>query len=321
MLLAVEDLVTEFRTRSGTVHAVDGISFTLDQGDTLGIVGESGSGKSTIAQSIMRLVEPPGRIASGRIRLDGIDLLTEPEAAMRRVRGARIAMIFQDPASTLNPVLTVGEQIAELPRFHRGVGRRTARAEVIEMLERVGIPAAAARYDSFPHELSGGMQQRIVIACALILRPELIIADEPTTALDVTVQAQILDLLRRLQASERNTAIILITHNLGIVAELCARVAVVYAGRIVEIGPTRRILEAPRHPYTIGLIGSIPRLDRGSDELVPIAGSVADPARLPAGCRFHPRCPQAFERCRHEAPPPYPQPDGAVACHLFDPAR
>jgi oligopeptide/dipeptide ABC transporter ATP-binding protein len=321
MLLAVEDLVTEFRTRSGTTRAVDGVSFTLDQGDTLGLVGESGSGKSTIAQSIMRLIEPPGRIAGGRVLLDGTDLLAEPEQAMRRIRGGRIAMIFQDPASTLNPVLTVGEQIAELPRFHRGVGRSTARAQVIEMLERVGIPAAAARYDNFPHELSGGMQQRIVIACALILHPELVIADEPTTALDVTVQAQILELLRRLQASERNTAIILITHNLGIVAELCARVAVLYAGRIVEIGPTRRILEAPRHPYTIGLIASIPRLDRGAEELVPIPGAVADPARPPAGCRFHPRCPQAFERCRHEAPPAHRYPDGAVACHLFDPAR
>jgi peptide/nickel transport system ATP-binding protein/oligopeptide transport system ATP-binding protein len=322
MLLEVEELVTEFRTRGGALRAVDRVSFGLDRGETLGIVGESGSGKSAIAQSIMRLVQPPGRIAGGRIRLDGEDLLALPEAAMRRLRGARIAMVFQDPTSTLNPVLTVGEQIAELLRCHRGLGRRAARAQGITMLERVGIPAAATRYDSFPHELSGGMQQRVIIACALILHPELVIADEPTTALDVTVQAQILDLLRRLQDSERGTAIILITHNLGIVAELCERVAVVYAGRIVEIGPVRRILEAPRHPYTAGLIASIPRLDGGDGgELQPIPGTVADPLRPPPGCRFHPRCPRAFERCLSEAPPAHAQPDGAVACHLYDPAR
>ncbi|MFO1060364.1 MAG: ABC transporter ATP-binding protein [Dongiaceae bacterium] len=321
MLLEVEDLVTEFRTRAGALRAVDRVSFGLERGETLGIVGESGSGKSAIAQSIMRLVQPPGRVAGGRIRLDGEDLLALPEAAMRRLRGARIAMIFQDPTSTLNPVLTVGEQIAELLRCHRGLGRRAARAEGVAMLERVGIPAADTRYDSFPHELSGGMQQRVIIACALVLHPELVIADEPTTALDVTVQAQILDLLRRLQESERGTAIILITHNLGIVAELCERVAVVYAGRIVEIGPVRRILEAPRHPYTAGLIASIPRLDGGEGELQPIPGTVADPLRPPPGCRFHPRCPRAFERCRSEAPAAHAQPDGAVACHLYDPAR
>jgi oligopeptide/dipeptide ABC transporter ATP-binding protein len=321
MLLEVEDLVTEFGTRGGALRAVDRVSFALDRGETLGIVGESGSGKSAIAQSIMRLVQPPGRIAGGRIRLDGEDLLALPEPAMRRVRGARVAMIFQDPTSTLNPVLTVGEQIAELLRCHRGLGRRQARAEGIAMLERVGIPAASTRYDSFPHELSGGMQQRVIIACALILHPELVIADEPTTALDVTVQAQILDLLRRLREGERGTAIILITHNLGIVAELCERVAVVYSGRIVEIGPVRRILEAPRHPYTAGLIASIPRLGETGGELQPIPGTVADPLRPPPGCRFHPRCPRAFERCRTEAPPAYKQPDGAVACHLHDPAR
>jgi oligopeptide/dipeptide ABC transporter ATP-binding protein len=321
MLLQVEDLFTQFETKRGVLRAVDGVSFALERGEALGIVGESGSGKSAIAQSIMRLIEPPGRIAGGRILLDGEDLLAMPAEAMRRVRGARISMIFQDPTSTLNPVLPVGEQIAELLRHHADLSPRAAKARVVEMLESVGIANAAARYRSYPHEMSGGMQQRVIIACALILHPELVIADEPTTALDVTVQAQILDLLRRLQASERNTAIILITHDLGVVAQMCERICVVYAGSIVEAGSVRQILEGPRHPYTLGLIASIPRLAAEQDSLQPIPGAVADPIDPPSGCKFHPRCRHAMDRCRTERPALRRLDDGAlVACHLVEAA-
>ncbi len=321
MLLEIENLVTEFATRRGRLRAVDGVSFGLDAGEALGIVGESGSGKSAIAQSIMRLIEPPGRIAEGHIRFQGEDLLTLSPAAMRAVRGARIGMIFQDPTSTLNPVLPIGEQIAEMLRHHGHRDRRAVRARVIEMLGQVGIPNPEARYDAYPHEMSGGMQQRVIIACALILKPALLIADEPTTALDVTVQAQILDLLRSLQRSDRNTAVILITHDLGVVAQMCDRICVVYAGRIVETGPTAEILAAPRHPYTRGLIASIPRLGTRQGSLEPIPGTVADPVRPPPGCRFHPRCSQAVERCRVEAPALRRLSDGsAAACHLVDAA-
>jgi oligopeptide/dipeptide ABC transporter ATP-binding protein len=300
---------------------VDGVSFALARGEALGIVGESGSGKSAIAHSIMRLISPPGRIAAGRIRLAGEDLLALPEEAMRRIRGARISMIFQDPTSTLNPVLPVGEQIAELLAHHARLSRRAARARVMEMLESVGIANAAERYVAFPHEMSGGMQQRVIIACALILHPELVIADEPTTALDVTVQAQILDLLRRLQESERNTAIILITHDLGVVAQMCERICVVYAGSIVEAGTVAEILDTPRHPYTQGLIASIPRLSAGAGALVPIPGNVADPVAPPPGCRFHPRCRHAVARCRVERPVLRRLEGGSsVACHLVEDA-
>jgi oligopeptide/dipeptide ABC transporter ATP-binding protein len=238
---------------------------------------------------------------------------------MRRIRGARISMIFQDPTSTLNPVLPIGEQIAELLRHHGGARGRQARDRVIEMLELVGIPEAARRYRSYPHELSGGMQQRVIIACALILHPELVIADEPTTALDVTVQAQILDLLRRLQASERGTAILLISHDLGVVAQLCERICVVYAGQVVESGTTGQVLDRPAHPYTKGLIASIPRMAAGRDDLEPIPGTVADPIDPPPGCRFHPRCRWAVERCRIERPALRPLQDGRLAaCHLAE---
>jgi len=319
MLLEIDGLTTEFATRRGPLQAVDGVGFALDRGGALGIVGESGSGKSAIAQSIMRLIAPPGRIVAGRILFDGEDLLAQPEAAMRRVRGARISMIFQDPTSTLNPVLPIGEQIAELLRYHDAVRGRKARDRVIEMLELVGIPEAGRRYRSYPHELSGGMQQRVIIACALILHPELVIADEPTTALDVTVQAQILDLLRRLQASERGTAILLISHDLGVVAQLCERICVVYAGQVVEIGTTGQVLDRPAHPYTIGLIASIPRMAAERDDLEPIPGAVADPIAPPPGCRFHPRCRWAIARCRIERPALRALPDGRLAaCHLAE---
>jgi oligopeptide transport system ATP-binding protein len=319
MLVEVEDLVTQFRTRRGTVQAVDHVSFSLAAGEAFGIVGESGSGKSTIALSIMRLIAPPGCIAGGRILFEGRNLLDMPAKAMRQIRGARISMIFQDPTSTLNPVLPIGYQIAELLRHHTRLGRRAARRRVVEMLDMVGIPNATMRVHSYPHELSGGMQQRVIIACALILQPKLVIADEPTTALDMTVQAQILDLLRQLQESERNTAIILITHDLGVVAQLCQRICVMYAGHIVETGSTREVLQAPKHPYTVGLIGSLPRLGVDQGELQPIRGTVADLVDPPSGCRFHPRCPQAMARCRQERPRLHRLADGAhVACHLFE---
>lgn len=322
MLLEIDNLVTQFATKRGLLQAVDGVSLSVDRGEALGVVGESGSGKSAIAQSIMRLIAPPGRIAEGSIRFDGEDLLAKTPKEMQHIRGARISMIFQDPTSTLNPVMPVGAQILELLSHHTNMSKAAMRARVIEMLDQVGIPEAGSRYSAYPHELSGGMQQRIIIACALILHPELVIADEPTTALDVTVQAQILDLLRRLQQSERGAAVILITHDLGVVAQMCDRICVVYAGNVVESGTTRQILEAPRHPYTIGLIASIPRLGTERDTLEPIPGAVADPVDPPSGCKFHPRCRHAVARCRSERPVLRRLADGAlVACHRSEEIR
>jgi oligopeptide/dipeptide ABC transporter ATP-binding protein len=319
MLLEVDNLVTEFATKAGVIRAVDHASLSLDRGEVLGIVGESGSGKSAIAQSIMGLIEPPGRVAGGRILFDGVDLLRQSPAALRRIRGARIAMIFQDPTATLNPVLPIGRQIAEVLRYHRRFGRLAAREQVVTMLDRVGISDARTRLRLYPHEMSGGMQQRVIIACALILHPELVIADEPTTALDVTVQAQILDVLRRLKESERSTAILLITHDLGVVAQMCERVAVIYAGSIVEVASTREILERPRHPYTRGLIGSIPRIGMAADTLQPIPGALVDPTAPPSGCRFHPRCARAEARCRVERPALRRIHAGAMAaCHFAE---
>lgn len=322
MLLEIDSLVTQFATKRGLLQAVDGVSLSVDRGEALGVVGESGSGKSAIAQSIMRLIVPPGRIAGGSIRFDGEDLLGKTPREMRHIRGARISMIFQDPTSTLNPVMPVGAQILELLRHHTTMSKAAMRARVIEMLDQVGIPEARSRYSAYPHELSGGMQQRIIIACALILHPELVIADEPTTALDVTVQAQILDLLRRLQQSERGAAVILITHDLGVVAQMCDRICVVYAGNVVESGTTRQILESPSHPYTIGLIASIPRLGTARDSLEPIPGAVADPVDPPSGCKFHPRCRHAVARCQGERPALRQLADGVlVACHRSEEIR
>lgn len=322
MLLEIDGLVTQFGTKRGLLQAVDGVSLSVDRGEALGVVGESGSGKSAIAQSIMRLIEPPGRVAAGSIRFDGEELLAKTPEEMRHIRGARISMIFQDPTSTLNPVMPIGAQIVELLRYHTDMRAGARRERVIEMLDQVGIPGSRSRYRSYPHELSGGMQQRIIIACALILHPELVIADEPTTALDVTVQAQILDLLRHLQQSERGTAVILITHDLGVVAQMCDRICVVYAGNVVESGTTRQILEAPSHPYTIGLIASIPRLGTARGSLEPIPGAVADPISPPPGCKFHPRCRHVVERCRYERPTLRRLEDGAlVACHRAEEIR
>jgi peptide/nickel transport system ATP-binding protein/oligopeptide transport system ATP-binding protein len=316
-LLAVSDLVTEFATARGPLRAVDGASLEVGKGETVGLVGESGCGKTALGLSLLRLIEPPGRVAGGSIRLEGDDLLAKSEAEMRRLRGRKLSMIFQDPTSTLNPVVSIGKQIAELARTHRGASRREARKLAIEMLGAVGIPSPAQRYNAYPHELSGGMQQRVIIACALLLGPQLVVADEPTTALDVTVQGQILDLLARLASGKSGTAVVLISHDLGVVAETCARVYVMYCGKVVESGPTERLLAEPLHPYTQGLLASIPKIDGNERVLQAIPGTVADPLAPPGGCRFHPRCPHVMARCRAEAPALRNQGGRAVACHLY----
>ena len=302
-LLEVKGLRTEFRSGGSVFAAVDGVSFTLQPGETLGIVGESGCGKSVTSLSIMRLVpNPPGRVAAGEIRFEGRNLLDLPEAEMQAVRGDAISMIFQEPMTSLNPVQTVGDQIVEAIRLHRPVGVAEARARAVEMLRLVKIPSPETRLDEYPHQLSGGMRQRVMIAMALACDPKILIADEPTTALDVTIQAQILDLLRDLR-SRTGTAIMLITHDLGVVAEIAHRVIVMYAGRIVEEAPVDLLFADPQHPYTLGLLGSIPRLGSDGDErLIAIEGTVPNPFALPAGCRFSPRCPLADDKCRSEAP-------------------
>ncbi len=302
-LLEVKGLRTEFRTGGSSFAAVDGISFSLAPGETLGIVGESGCGKSVTSLSIMRLVpNPPGRITAGEIRLEGRNLLELPESDMRAVRGDDIAMIFQEPMTSLNPVQTVGDQIIEAVQLHRPLNASNARARALEMLRLVKIPSPETRLDEYPHQLSGGMRQRVMIAMALACDPKLLIADEPTTALDVTIQAQILDLLRDLR-ERTGAAIMLITHDLGVVAELAHRVIVMYAGRIVEEAPVDLLFADPQHPYTLGLLGSIPRLGSDGDErLTAIEGVVPNPYALPPGCRFSPRCPLADARCQAEQP-------------------
>ncbi len=302
-LLRISGLRTVFRGSLGDIPAVDGVDLEVPRGRTVGIVGESGCGKSVLSLSVMRLVAHPGRVASGRIELDGTNLLDLSPAAMRDIRGSRIAMIFQEPMTSLNPVHSIGSQIIEAMRVHdRAASAAELRDRAIAALKRVRIPAAETRLDDYPHQLSGGMRQRVMIAMALACRPELLIADEPTTALDVTVQAQILDLLRELQA-ETGMAIILITHDLGVVAEMADEVAVMYAGRVVERGAATAIFASPQHPYTLGLLGSIPRLDEERDRLLAIEGTVPPPFALPKGCRFAPRCPFAEPACE-AAPPP-----------------
>jgi len=302
-LLEVKGLRTEFRSGGSSFAAVDGISFSLAPGETLGIVGESGCGKSVTSLSIMRLVpNPPGRITAGEIRLEGRNLLDLPESDMRAVRGDDIAMIFQEPMTSLNPVQTVGEQIVEAVQLHRPLSAAAARTHALEMLRLVKIPSPETRLDEYPHQLSGGMRQRVMIAMALACDPKLLIADEPTTALDVTIQAQILDLLRDLR-DRTGAAIMLITHDLGVVAELAHRVIVMYAGRIVEEAPVGLLFSDPQHPYTLGLLGSIPRLGSDGDErLTAIEGIVPNPYAPPPGCRFSPRCPLADAQCRAEQP-------------------
>jgi peptide/nickel transport system ATP-binding protein/oligopeptide transport system ATP-binding protein len=296
-LLRIEGLRTVFRSSMGEIAAVDGVDLEVPRGRTLGIVGESGCGKSMLSLSVMRLVPPPGRIAAGRVLLEGRNLLDLSAAEMRDVRGSRVAMIFQEPMTSLNPVHTIGWQITEAMRAHdKRASARDLRDRAIAALQRVRIPSPERRFDDYPHQLSGGMRQRVMIAMALACKPSLLIADEPTTALDVTVQAQILDLLRELQA-ETGMAIILITHDLGVVAEMADEVAVMYAGRVAERAPAAEIFADPQHPYTLGLLGSIPRLDEDRERLLAIEGAVPPPFALPKGCRFHPRCPFAVEAC------------------------
>ena len=317
-LLEIVDLEVEFASQGRTVRAVDRVSLTLERGETLGIVGESGSGKSITAMSIMRLVPvPPGRYAGGRILFEGRDLLTAPDADLRRVRGKEIAMIFQDPMTSLNPVLTVGRQITEVLETHMGLSAAAARTRAGELLDLVGIPSAARRLDDYPHHFSGGMRQRVMIAMAVACRPKLLIADEPTTALDVTIQAQILDILRNLQ-KELGMALMLITHDLGVVAGMADRVAVMYGGRVVEDGPTDAVFETPRMPYTMGLLSSIPRLDGGgAKRLTPIRGAPPEPIGVAKSCRFAPRCTFAADVCRQSPPPRRPVgPGHHAACHF-----
>jgi oligopeptide/dipeptide ABC transporter ATP-binding protein len=322
-VLDVRELRTYFETDAGTARAVDGVSFTVDRGEALGLVGESGSGKSVTALSILRLVpEPPGHIVAGSsIRLRGRDLMALPERSMCDVRGNDVGMVFQEPMTSLNPVQPVGEQVAEPIRRHLGFGRRAARERAIELLGLVGIPEPAERVAAYPHQLSGGMRQRVMIAMALACDPALLIADEPTTALDVTIQAQILDLLRELRA-RLGMALILITHDLGVVAEVCDRVAVMYAGQIVETGGVGAVFRKPCHPYTEGLLRAMPRLGRSrapgapAARLVVIPGSVPDAVDWPAGCRFRPRCPYAWPLCGQDPPLVPAAPQGSSRCWL-----
>jgi peptide/nickel transport system ATP-binding protein/oligopeptide transport system ATP-binding protein len=302
VLLSVAGLRTVFRATGGDVAAVDGVDISVDRGRTLGIVGESGCGKSVLSLSVMRLVPSPGRIVAGEIKFDGQNLLELSPAQMRDVRGNRIAMIFQEPMTSLNPVFTVGDQITEAMRAHdRTASAAALRSRAIDSLRRVRIPAPERRFDEYPHQMSGGMRQRVMIAMALACEPDLLIADEPTTALDVTVQAQILDLLRELQ-QQTGMAIILITHDLGIVAEMANEVAVMYAGRVVERAPGAAVFDDPQHPYTLGLLGSIPKIEENLDRLLAIEGTVPAPFDLPEGCRFHPRCVFAGAACTMQDP-------------------
>jgi oligopeptide/dipeptide ABC transporter ATP-binding protein len=314
-LLSVEDLRVHFWTGGGTVHAVNGISFDIGPGETLGIVGESGCGKSVTALALLGLLPRAGRVRSGSAHFDGRDLLQLKQRALRRVRGRQIAMIFQDPMTSLNPVLTIGRQIREPLETHFGMGRKAATARAAELLDRVGIPSPDARISDYPHQFSGGMRQRAMIAIALACRPKLMIADEPTTALDVTIQAQILALLRELVAEER-TALILITHDLGVVAGMCERVNVMYAGMFMETGSADQLFSSPRHPYTLGLLQSVPRLDATRRaKLQPIEGAPRDMLRPPSACPFQPRCRYEVEQSRLEVPPLVEiEPGHKVAC-------
>ncbi|MFJ8600621.1 ABC transporter ATP-binding protein [Streptomyces shenzhenensis] len=324
-LLEVRDLHVEFHTREGLVRAVNGVNYSVNAGETLAVLGESGSGKSVTAQAVMGILDmPPAQIPQGEILFRGQDMLKMTGEERRAIRGRRIAMIFQDALSSLNPVLSVGYQLGEMFRVHQGLSKKDAKVKAIELMEKVKIPAAAARVDDYPHQFSGGMRQRIMIAMALALEPDLIIADEPTTALDVTVQAQVMDLLAELQR-EYNMGLILITHDLGVVADVADKIAVMYAGRIVERAPVHELYKRPAHPYTRGLLDSIPRLDQKGQELYAIKGLPPNLLHVPTGCAFNPRCPKAQDVCRTEVPEllPVTEQDGtelvgrASACHFW----
>lgn len=318
-LLQVKNLKTYFFTKSGVVKAVDGVNFSVQKGQTLGIVGESGSGKTITVMSIMRLIpQPPGKIVAGEVIFEGADLLKKSEKEMRQIRGNDISMIFQDPMTSLNPVMTVGQQIMEAILFHRDVDKRTAREMAVAVLGKVGIPEPEQRVDEYPHQFSGGMRQRAMIAMAVACNPKLLIADEPTTALDVTIQAQILDLLRELQ-QDYGTSVIMITHDLGVVAEVCHEVLVMYAGNPVEKTSVERIFGEPKHPYTLGLLRSLPKLEEtGRERLIPIKGNPPDLHNLPAGCNFAQRCDSSRSICFNQKPTLQEiEPGHWVSCHLY----
>jgi peptide/nickel transport system ATP-binding protein len=300
-LLEVRHLRVEFPSRRGTLLALDDISFSIAPGEVLGVVGESGAGKSLTGSAIIGLLDPPGRIAGGEILLAGQRIDQLPYDQMRAIRGRRIGAIFQDPLTSLNPLYTIGRQLIETIRTHLPVSEDQARTRAIKLLQETGIPAAEQRIDQYPHQFSGGMRQRVVIALALAAEPQLIVADEPTTALDVSIQAQIISLIRRL-CKEHGTAVMLVTHDMGVIAETCDRVAVMYAGRIVEVGPVADVIHRPSHPYTVGLMGSIPAMDEDRERLLQIDGAMPRLNAIPTGCAFNPRCPHAFDKCRSERP-------------------
>jgi peptide/nickel transport system ATP-binding protein len=317
-VLEVENLTVQFPTRKGTLTAVDDISFEIAEGEVLGVVGESGAGKSMTGTAVIGLLEPPGRIAGGQVRLEGQRIDNLPYEQMRKIRGDKIGMVFQDPLTSLNPLYTVGFHLTETIRTHMDVSEREARERAIDLLSEVGIPAPRQRIDQYPHHFSGGMRQRVVLALALCANPRLIIADEPTTALDVSIQAQIIRLFKRL-CREHGTSVMLITHDMGVIAETADRVAVMYAGRIAEVGPVRDVVKAAKHPYTEGLMGSIPTVGGEHEDLVQIKGTMPRLTEIPQGCAFNPRCPYVFERCRQERPDLMPAGNSYAACWLHDP--
>jgi peptide/nickel transport system ATP-binding protein len=319
-VLSVQDLTVEFVTRRGTLRALDKVSFDIARGEVLGVVGESGAGKSVTGSAIIGLIDPPGRIAGGKVVLSGERVDHLPPEQMRRVRGRRIGMIFQDPLTSLNPLYRVGEQLIETIQTHTDLNAADARKRAIALLDEVGIPAPDKRIDGYPHEFSGGMRQRVVIALALCAEPEFIIADEPTTALDVSVQAQIIALIKRL-CKERGTSVMLVTHDMGVIAETADRVAVMYAGRVAEIGPVREVIKQPLHPYTQGLMGAIPSIEGDAERLVQIPGAMPRLSAIPTGCAFNPRCPRVFDRCRSDRPELIDVGGHQVACHLYDQAQ
>jgi peptide/nickel transport system ATP-binding protein len=317
-LLSVRDLRVEFPTRRGILTAVDGVSFDIMPGEILGVVGESGAGKSQTGAAVIGLLEPPGRIAGGEIRLEGERIDTLGPERLRAIRGRRIGAVFQDPLTSLNPLYTIGFQLTETMRTHLDLSERQARDRAVELLGEVGIPSPAERLDAYPHQFSGGMRQRVVIALALCANPRLIIADEPTTALDVSIQAQITALLKRL-CRDHDTAVMLITHDMGVIAETADRVAVLYGGRLAEVGPVDAVVNRPLHPYTAGLMACIPTTHDRPDRLAQIEGTMPAIGTVPAGCAFHPRCPRAFDRCEAERPPTFEHPPSATACWLWAP--